>query len=116
MSTILRGIPLKTIESELRFVCHDWHSRFQYVDNRRTDTILGEVYDVTNIESYNRYHVFVPDLPPVMDMEEFEQIQENGQKLFLEFQDATVTPYYNERSRSIEDSIRAKGVRIVKEF
>ena len=43
-----------------------------------------------------------------------EELQEAGERIFVEFENAVVKPYFNERTHSIEDSIKADAVTLVK--
>ena len=41
------------------------------------------------------------------------ELQQEGKKVFVEFDNAVVKPYYSERTKAIEDSIKADAIRRV---
>lgn len=107
-------LALKDIIPEPVYFWNDISPRYKYVDGKRTDEIVGHVYTATDIETYKQIHVLVEQNKPLLSQEKLIELQESGEKVFIEFQNATVKPYYSERTKSIEDSIKAENVTIVK--
>lgn len=108
-----KGIPLSDYMDESVFYLNSMIPRYLYTDGKRTEEIQGYVYTVTNIGSFEQVHIFVPGSKPVIEPDRLLELQEKGEKKFVEFEEALLRPYYNERTRSLEDSIRAKSVRLV---
>ena len=84
-----------------------------FKDGKATDDILGYVYTVTNTETYQQIDVLVEQKEALIDQTALEQMQENGEKLFVEFADAYIKPYYSTKTKAVEDSIRAKAVSVI---
>ena len=87
--------------------------RFRYLNGQKTDQIAGYVYTVTNTETYDQIHVFVEQDKPLITSETLAELQSEGKKVFVEFDNAIIKPYYSERTKSIEDSIKADAIRRV---
>ena len=58
--------------------------------------------------------MFIAGSTPLLTPERLEELQEAGERIFVEFENAVVKPYFNERTHSIEDSIKADAVTLVK--
>lgn len=84
--------------------------RCAYEDGKRTSQIIGYVYTVTNTDTFDQISVFVEQQNPLLPLDKFESLRSEGAKVFVQFQDAVIRPYYSERTKQIEDSIRAKSV------
>lgn len=104
----LRGIIVEPV-----YYCHSIRVVFCYENGKRTEEIQGYKYLVTNTESFEQIEVFVAGTKPLLSPERLEELQEAGEKVFVEFENAVLKPYYNERTHSIEDSIKAEKVRLV---
>ena len=87
--------------------------RFRYLNGQKTDQIAGYVYTVTNTETFDQIHVLVEQDKPLITPETLAEFQQEGKKVFVEFDNAVIKPYYSERTKSIEDSIKADAVRRV---
>lgn len=86
-----------------------------FEDKKPTDKIAGYVYTVTSMSTFDQINVLVEHTTPVIEPNELEALQEAGEKVFVEFENATLKPYYSDRTKSLEDSIKADNVYIVKE-
>lgn len=62
---------------------------------------------------FEQIEVFVAGSTPLLTPERLEELQESGERVFVEFENAVVKPYYSERTHSIEDSIKADAVHLV---
>ena len=83
-----------------------------YEEGTRTDRIESHFYDCVDLFSFDRIAIKVEETKPLIDPEELLERRENGEKIFVEVIEGTVTAYYAERTNSIEDSFKAKAVRI----
>lgn len=87
--------------------------RFRYLNGQKTAQVAGYVYTVTNTETFDQIHVLVEQDKPLITPEALTELQQEGKKVFVEFDNAVIKPYYSERTKSIEDSIKADAVRRV---
>ena len=87
--------------------------RFRYVNGQKTDQIAGYVYTVTNTETFEQIHVLVEHDKPLITPVTLLELQQEGKKVFVEFDNAIVKPYYSEHTKAIEDSIKADAIRRV---
>ena len=87
--------------------------RFRYMNGQKTDQVAGYVYTVTNTETFDQIHVLVEQDKPLITPETLMELQQEGKKVFVEFDNAVVKPYYSERTKAIEDSIKADSIRRV---
>lgn len=108
-----KPLSLEVFEEEPVYYLNQVMPRFRYLDGKRTDECLGYVYTVTNTETYLQIQIFVEQAQPLITPEELEELHLEGKKIFVEFIDATVRPYYSERTKTIEDSIKARDVKQV---
>ena len=83
-----------------------------YEEGTRTDRIESHFYDCVDLFSFDRISIKVEETKPLIDPEELLERREHGEKIFVEVIEGTVTAYYAERTNSIEDSFKAKAVRI----
>ncbi len=83
-----------------------------YEEGTRTDKIESHLYDCVDLFSFDRVAIKVEETKPLIDPDELLERRENGEKIFVEVIEGTVTAYYAERTNSIEDSFKAKAVRI----
>lgn len=107
---VKRNISLEDIIPEKVYFLNDINPRMKYEDGKRTKEVAGYVYLATNTDSFDQIQVFVEQSKPLFASEELEKMQSSGRKIFIEFVDARIKLYYSERTRSIEDSIKAQNV------
>lgn len=84
-----------------------------YKDGERTDKIGAYMYECVDLFSFDRISIKVEESNPLIDPEELLERREAGEKIFVEVIGGTVTAYYSERLNSIEDSFKARELRIV---
>lgn len=108
-----RWKPLTNYMEESVFYLNDVTARFRYDNNVRTDEIQGHTYTATSTDTFDQIHVFIEGKKPLIEPEKLHQAQEDGERIFVEFENAVIRPYYSDRTKSIEDSIRATGVKLV---
>lgn len=117
MSSLIlkQAILLLSIIAEPIYYLNAVTPRYAYKDGQRTEDIIGYMYTVTNIDSFDQINILVENKPAAISPEKLSELQNAGEKTFVEFENAIVKPYYAERTKSIEDSIKADGVHIVKQ-
>lgn len=106
-------VALSSLIEEPTYYLNRITPRKVFKDGKATDDILGYVYTVTNTETYQQIDVLVEQKEALIDQTALEQMQENGEKLFVEFDAAYIKPYYSTKTKSVEDSIRAKAVSVI---
>lgn len=84
-----------------------------YKDGEKTDKIGAYMYECVDLFSFDRISIKVEGSNPLIDPEDLLERREAGEKIFVEVIGGTVTAYYNERLNSIEDSFKARELRIV---
>lgn len=114
-SIIIKGkILLEDLMDDPSFYLNAVQPRKKFLDGKATDEIVGYVYRATNIGNYEQVQVFVEQKTPLFDSEQLENLKAEGERVFVQFDKAVVKPYYSEKTRAIEDSIKADSVRQVK--
>lgn len=88
--------------------------RYKYEDGKKTENILGYMYDCVNTGTFDMLRIFVESKKPIISNDELMALQEEGEHTFVEFENARLRPYYSAISKQIEDSIKADAVHIVK--
>lgn len=101
---------LPTLIEEPIYFLNAVRPRKEFIDGKATNKILGYVYVATNTENYRQIEVFVEQTQPLIAPDKLEELQEEGERIFVEFESAVVKPYYNVRNQRLEDSIKAKSV------
>ena len=110
---VKRLFALKGLIAEPVYYCHGVRIIFRYENGTKTEEVQGHKYLVTNTDSFEQIEIFVPGNKPLLTPEKLEELQEAGERIFVEFENAIVKPYYSERTHSIEDSIKADAVHLV---
>lgn len=110
---VKRLFALKGLIAEPVYYCHGVRIIFRYENGTKTEEVQGYKYLVTNTDSFEQIEIFVPGNKPLLTPEKLEELQEAGERIFVEFENAIVRPYYSERTHSIEDSIKADAVHLV---
>lgn len=113
--SILKKVPLQVILSEPTFILRAVTTRCKYNGSERTDEIIGFVYNAVNTGNFDTINVFVEQKKPVITDEQLQEKRDSGENVLVEFTNGIVRPYYSERTKSIEDSIKADAVHIVEQ-
>lgn len=109
-----KNIPLIVIESERVFILLMSKAIPEYdLNNQPTDKIIGYFYEVVNTESFERYRIKVLGKKPLMTPEELQERRDRGEKIAVEFENATIKMYWNRNTKSYEDTLSADGISIV---
>ncbi len=117
MASILLGkkIPLTVVMPDELFLLITIAPIHEYTDGKATDKIIGFKYEVVDTVDFNKIWVKIPGQPvPLMSNEELLELRDKGEKVAVEFEDATVLPYWNWATKSVDDSFSATDVRLVK--
>ena len=110
---VKRLFALKGLIAEPVYYCHGVRIIFRYENGAKTEEVQGHKYLVTNTDTFEQIEVFVAGSTPLLTPERLEELQESGERVFVEFENAVVKPYYSERTHSIEDSIKADAGHLV---
>ncbi len=113
--TRLKNVPIEFATTSTRFVLKDIKPFYKYVDKKRTDEMLGYAYTVIDRARYDSLKVKVFNKTPMVSVEAITEALDSGNPLIVEFDGATVTPYYSTDTDAVEDSFKAVGVRLVNE-
>ncbi len=112
---INRDIPIEVIEGERVYILLYVMAIFLYDSNNKpTDTITGYKYTVVNTESFERYQIKVEGTKPLISAELLAEKRERGEKIYVEFENATVKMYWNSKMNSYADSFKADAINFVK--
>lgn len=117
MSSIVLGkkIPLTFLIPDELFLLISITPIREYADGKATDKVIGFKYEVVDTVNFDKIFVKIPGQPvPLMSNDELLELREKGEKVAVEFEDATVLPYWNWATKSVEDSFAATDVRLVK--
>lgn len=109
--TILKNIPLDTVLKDAQFVLKSVRPRYVYKGEQRSDELEGFSYTVVDTVSYETLTITVlGQVTPAVSAEELRAANEAGEHLFVKPVNAVVTPYIHNRTKSIEDSIKAASI------
>ena len=109
-----REIPLRLIEPELVFILLRMKVIPEYDQNNRpTDNIIGYSYEVVNTDSFEKYNVKVLGQKPLMSPEELQERRDQGEKIAVEFENATIKMYWNKQLNSYADTFSADSISLV---
>lgn len=113
---ILSKISLELIlyNSQLALTGVSPRYKFDQEKNRSSDELEGYRYDVTDLTSLKAFTVFVPQTKPIVSNEDVLRSNEAGERIFVEFTNAVVTPYVT-KNNSLGESVKAEAVRLVKD-
>ena len=107
-------IPLVVFLGELVFILLNIVPVYEYdTENNKTDKVIGFSYIVVNTETFDKYSVKVLGSKPLLKSDELATRRENGEKVFVEFDNATVRVYWSSFKKSYADSFKADGISIV---
>lgn len=117
MGTILRGksIPLTCVMMEMLFLLLKVSALEEYDENgKKTGKCLGYIYEVVDTMNFDKFKVKIKgQTVPLMKNEELQELREKGQKVAVEFVKPTVLLYWNNTTKTYEDSFSAENVLLV---
>lgn len=109
-----KDVPLIFIEPELVFILLGMKVISEYDQNNRpTDNIIGYSYEVVNTDSFEKYNVKVLGQKPLMSPEELQERRDQGEKIAVEFENATIKMYWNKQLNSYADTFSADSISLV---
>lgn len=107
-------IPMRFIEPELIYMLLRINEIPEYdLNNKPTDNIVGYSYEVVNTDSFEKYKIKVLGKKPLMSPEELQKRRDQGEKIAVEFENATVKMYWNKQMNSYADTFSADGISLV---
>lgn len=112
-ASIGRRIPLKFCYSDGVFLLLRISENKEFKDGKWLDTINGYTYECVDTMNFDKIRVKIDgQTKPLMTDEELQTRRESGEKVWIEFVDATLMPYINSQ-RVLTDSIKATDVLLV---
>lgn len=114
--TLLRNcrIPLENIFPVLQFILLKIDETKEFGDDGKpTGRITGHSLTCVELTNYNRIVVKTSTLKLPISNEEVQAIRNEGGKVLIEFENATIMPYINERNNALMDSIKADNFRVI---
>lgn len=109
-----KEIPLYIIDHEMVFILLGLKVIKEYdTDGKPTENITGFRYTVVNTDSFEKYEIKVEGTKPLISAELLAEKRENGEKVYVEFENATLKMYWNSRLNAYADSFKADGIHFV---
>ena len=93
-----------------KFILKDAQPINEYVDNKKTDKVIGYKYKLVDPESYDTFYVKVKDTTPVIPLEKLSKVN----KTIVTLDRAVIKPYKIEYGK-VSISITADKITLVKE-
>lgn len=116
IQTLLRNrrIPLEIIFLIRQFILLKIDETKEFGDDGKpTGRIIGYSLTCVELTNYERIVVKVSTLKLPITNDELQEIRNNGGKVLIEFDNATIMPYISERNNALMDSIKADDFRVV---
>ncbi|MFQ9014975.1 MAG: hypothetical protein ACLR6S_13630 [Lacrimispora saccharolytica] len=116
IQTLLRNrrIPLEIIFLIQQFILLKIDETKEFGDDGKpTGRIIGYSLTCVELTNYERIIVKVSTLKLPITNDELQEIRNNGGKVLIEFDNATIMPYISERNNALMDSIKADDFRVV---
>lgn len=82
-------------------------------DGNPTGEIVGKTITCVDLVNFEQIKVKVPKTNIEISNEELLEARENSKRIFIEFDNAFVKPYWNSTNKSVEDSFIADDFHIV---
>lgn len=109
-----RRIPLEIIFLIRQFILLKIDETKEFGDDGKpTGRIIGYSLTCVELTNYERIVVKVSTLKLPITNDELQEIRNNGGKVLIEFDNATIMPYISERNNALMDSIKADDFRVV---
>ncbi|WP_075721961.1 hypothetical protein [Roseburia sp. 499] len=109
-----KDIAIEVIEPERVYVLLEVAPVYDYgPDGKPTETVIGHKHTVVNIDSFEKYVIKVAGTKPLISAELLAEKRENGEKVYVEFENATIKMYWNSRLNAYADSFKADGIHFV---
>lgn len=111
---INKSIPLSYVISEGTFLLKVIVETKGYdATGQPTGEIVGYTLTLVELLGFERFKAKVPKIKLPITPEELKEKSSNQERVFIELEDAYLKPYFSSRTKSVEDSINAKGFAVV---
>lgn len=109
-----KEIPLSNIPVGEPFLLIGISEIREFKNDAYTDKIIGYAYDCVETHNFDRIKIKINgQTTPLMSNTALQEKREQGERIFVEFDDATITAYINYSRGCIADSIKASDVHLV---
>lgn len=109
-----KRVPITSYFQDSVFILLRIGENREFVDGKWGEKITGYTYDCVDTHDFHHLRVKIEGQEtPLMINDELQGLRESGKQIGIEFVNATVMPYFNDKSQSLEDSFRADDVRLV---
>lgn len=110
---INRRIPLSAFLQTETFELINIRSIFKYDDaGNKTNEIVGFVYSVGETTNYDIFDIKVEGKYPIISPDEFKRRRENRERFYVQFDNPTVTMYWNSSKERYADSFKADSIKM----
>lgn len=113
-----RKIPFEAIFRDGTFILVDTAPEYEYVDNQKTDKVIGIKYGVVDTMNFDKITVKVRgQKKPLMPLEKLLELRESGEKVLVEFINGVDRLYIrrNGNIQTVEDSFSAENISLIKQ-
>ncbi len=112
-----KSIPLEFAYSDNAFLLLGIFPNYEYVNNKRTDNLIGYKYTVVDTVDFDKITVKVNQSTPLLSQEELAELRASGEKVVVEFVNAVDKLYIRRdgNSVSVEDSFSAEDILLVQQ-
>lgn len=108
-----KSLPMELIYLEIVLLLLGVYELYEYVNGIKTENIIGFTYECVELQNFDKIRIKIKgQKKPLITNEELQKRRESGEKLYVEFLNPTITPYFN--GKSIEDSFAAEDISFVK--
>lgn len=98
-----KSIPLPVFVEEQMFQLLSSRPKYNYIEGKKTDELLGFNYEVVELIDFEKFNVFVPHKKPLIQPEKLVEAREAGSRLYVEFQNAVLKQYIRYKNGNIDD-------------
>lgn len=107
-------IPLNVVYKDSLFLALAIKANMEFKDGRWGDEVIAHTIEVVDTVDFHHLHVKIEGKEnPLMPDEELQRLREEGTRVGVEFENASIMLYVNRKKQSLEDSVKADGVKVV---
>lgn len=114
MATLIKKMDLTLLFPENLYLVKDFMPKYKYEQGKRTENLEGWTYTLVEMERFEILKVQIKNIKPLFTKEEWQEVEDTGAKIFVQLNKAWIHPYLNYNTKTIEDSIIAESIEIVK--
>lgn len=108
---LFKRIPIEIFYPMEYFILLDSNPIQGYENGKVTDDVIGYSYACVDPMNYNHLMIKVKGgSKPILDREEIHRRRESGEKIYVTFDNAVVTPYVDTNSKILKDSFSADDI------